>query len=570
MVLVAVSALSWRIGSYPLFELDEGRNTEVAREMARGGDFVLPHLDGLPYLDKPALYFAAVALCLRAFGESEAAARLPSLLFTVGTLALVFALGRRFASSLAGAFAALALATMPLVAAYGRTVIFDSALAFFETLALYAAWRALEGGPRAGNWGALFWAALGLGALTKGPVAIVVPLLVLGAFALAARASLRPLFRRWGWPWLLVIALPWLVAVSLRRPDFPSYAFVDESLRRFTTTASARTGPFWYFLPIALGGSAPWIAPALAGGLVAWRRRSERKARAARPAVFVLAWALAPLIFFSLSESKLPGYYLPALPAYALAAALVLDRSREDTGVATLVARAGAAAAVLLLLLALALPIWDWLGAMPQRLTAPYRAALSGFVPAFATALAVAGVLALVGARRRSPITLAVGLALPVVALSFGGTHLLDAIGHRHSSVDLAAAIDRAAPGARIVGARAYPTSLRFYLDRPVLLSTYDGGELTSNYVTSRIEEFRARPGSPLRSEDWWHEAADRCEVPTVFVAYRGSVIATALETRLPLIATGGANAEFAAYGPCVPQAARSASSHAQLHTTTD
>src|SRR4051812_30444056 len=92
---LAVFASTWNLGGYPLIEPDEGRNAEVAREMVRGGDWVLPHLNGLPYLDKPAPYFAAVALGLALFGESEGGARAASLILTLGTVLIVWRLGRR-------------------------------------------------------------------------------------------------------------------------------------------------------------------------------------------------------------------------------------------------------------------------------------------------------------------------------------------------------------------------------------------------------------------------------------------------------------------------------------------
>ena len=147
VVALAVGALCWRIGAYPLLEPDEGRNAEVAREMARSGDWVLPHLNGLPYLDKPAPYFAAVALSLKVFGETETAARLPTVLFTLATALLVWGLGRRMrAEGGTGVMAAVALLTMPLVLAFSRTVIFDAMLMLVETATLLCAWRAFEGG----------------------------------------------------------------------------------------------------------------------------------------------------------------------------------------------------------------------------------------------------------------------------------------------------------------------------------------------------------------------------------------------------------------------------------------
>ena len=305
-VLLAAVALGWGLGGYPLLEPDEGRNVEVAREMVRDGYWVLPHLNGLPYLDKPAPYFAAVAVSMRLFGESETAARLASLAFIVGTALLVWRLGRRMGPAGTGEIAAVAFATMPLTIAFSRTVIPDPALAFLETLTLAAAWRGFTEPPASTAWFAFAWAAMGTGAVTKGLAAIAVPLLVLTVFCLAAGVRLRPFFSIKAWPWLLVAGLPWFIGVSLRRPDFPRYAFVYESLERVATTTHGRGGPIWYFVPVLLVGTFPWIVPAIAGAVRALRSWRERRDPLAQAAVFLASWALVPLVFFSASPSNRP------------------------------------------------------------------------------------------------------------------------------------------------------------------------------------------------------------------------------------------------------------------------
>ena len=551
---LALGGLCWGLGSYPLLEPDEGRNVEVAREMARSGDYVLPHLNGLPYLDKPATYFAAVAVSLKLFGETEGAARVPSLLFTLGTVLLVWRLGRRMGPPGTGEIAAVALATMPLVLAFSRTVIFDSALAFLETMALVAAWHGFTDERRRQAWFGLAWAALGLGLITKGPVAVIVPLLIITAFGLISGTKLRPFFSARAWPWLLITALPWFVAVSFRRPDFPAYALVYESLKRVATKTAGRTGPIWYFIPVLLAGSFPWIGPAIAAAVRGWKRRAGRREDASRAAVFVAAWALVPLVFFSLSQSKLPGYYLPALPAVALAAALLLAEALREEGARHQAVISTRVIGTLLAALALILVVFS--GPIFQRipLTPFARNALPGLVFGLGAPFATAAALALIGARRRSVWLMAAGLAIPVAATPFGAGRFVAALTRDRSSRELAASIDAAAPRARVVGVEAYPTSLRYYLDRPVLLASASAVELTSNYVVSRAAEFRGLPGSPLRDAGWWREAITACTEPTVLVARRGRPSADSVAQLLPLIAAGGADAKFLAYGPCRPR----------------
>ena len=546
VVALAAVALCWGLGRYPLLEPDEGRNAEVAREMARGGDWVLPHLDGLPYLDKPAPYFAAVALSLKVLGESETAARLPTVLFTLATGLLVWRLGRRMRpADGTGAIAAVALLTMPLVLGFSRTVIFDAMLMLVEMATLSCAWRAFEGeGDR--RWAAGAWALMGLGAITKGPVAIVVPLLVVLAFALAADVPLRRFFTWRAWPWLFVTGLPWFIAVSLRRPDFPHYAFIYESLQRVATTAHGRAAPWWFFPVVAPAAAFPWTVPAVAGlwqGARSWRARRDPPNHAA---VFAAAWTLVPLIFFSLSQSKLSHYYLPALPGVALAAGLVLARGFAAGHPARL---ATAGAGLLALTGIAALAAGRFAGRF--RLPAPVADAIPAFAWPFAVVLLGAAALAGLAALRRDAWRFAAALALPVPAVAFLGMGVMAAVGQQRSSRDLAAAIDRAAPGAPVVLASTYPTSLRWYLDRPVQVATRTGRETTSNYVAARIAEFRSLPRSPLLPEDGWRDALASCERPTVFVARRRSAADTVLAAALPLIGIGGADARHAAYGPC-------------------
>src|SRR6184192_1037873 len=132
LLLLAAVALGWNLGRYPLLDPDEGRNAEVAREMARSNDYVVPHLDGLPYLDKPIVYFAAAAAIMELTGFTETAARLPAYIATLATIGLLAWFARRWGDD-AGWLAGLAYATMVLPLAYARTAIFDSTLTLCTT-----------------------------------------------------------------------------------------------------------------------------------------------------------------------------------------------------------------------------------------------------------------------------------------------------------------------------------------------------------------------------------------------------------------------------------------------------
>ncbi|HTY06340.1 MAG TPA: glycosyltransferase family 39 protein [Gemmatimonadales bacterium] len=540
LLVVAALALGWSLGGHRLLDPDEGRNAEVAREMVQSGDFLVPHLDGLPYLDKPVVYFAAAALSMEVLGPTEAAARLPALLFTFGSVALVVWWARKRWGADAGWIAGLALATMPLVLAFARETIFDSTLAFFLTLAILAF---------ADDRPVLAWAAIGLGGLTKGPVAIAVPLLAVLPFALLTG---RPLGRIFAWRGLLafaLVALPWFFAVTARHPEFPDYAFVRETFQRVTTRGFHRTAPFWYYVPIVLVGAFPWIVPALSGlGRWKWIWDARTVNPAAQDAILLLSWMAGPLLFFSLNQSKLPHYVLPLLPAIALAAGRGM--SRWGT-------RLGAKAYVPVALLAGAglITLTRWFPA-PISLTPAEKAAMPGAALVLGLVLVASGLVVALATRRDAPTLAVAAYAAVVVAVPPAGGTLLKAVGDDRSSAAItdavAATLSRSAAAgapAQVVGVAAFIPSLPFYLHRTIPVATPAGRELTSTYIADYADRLRTLPGTPLLAADAWRDLLARCPLPTVFIARAGDRdVRQTLHQHLPLLAE---DARFAAYGPC-------------------
>jgi len=531
LVLAAAVALGWRLGGHRLLDPDEGRNAEVAREMARSGDYLLPHLDGLPYLDKPVVYFAAAAAAMNLLGPNETAARLPAYLATLATLALVAWFARRRWGAEAGWLAALALATMPMPLAYARAAIFDSTLSLCTTAAILCFF---EERP------VLAWVAMGVGALTKGPVALLVPLAAVVPWALltGGEGALRRIFDWRGVLACAAVALPWFVAVSMRIPVFPQYVFVRETWQRVMTPSFHRGGPWWYFLPILPVAAFPWIVPALAG-LRHWRWGwlARRENPHAREAVFLACWVAVPLAFFSFNHSKLPQYVLPLMPAIALAAARAF--AREGMGFAWRPFVACAAALGLALV-----SLTQWLPA-PISLTPAERAAIPPTALMLGLALLLAAGVVALGARRgTSQVAAAYGLAVAIIP--FAGARLLDAVGADRSAFALAAAL-RDKGG--VVGVSAYPPSLPFYLQQHVYVATETGRELTSTFIADYAEQLRFREGSPLLSPEVWARLRDECPQPTVFVLRADDRDRRATMSRLPLLYE---DARYAAYGPCI------------------
>ena len=532
LLLAAALALGWNLNGYRLLDPDEGRNAEVAREMARSNDYLIPHLDGLPYLDKPIVYFAAAALAMEALGPTEAAARLPAHLATLATVALLVWFGRRRWGPDAGWLAGLAFATMPLTLAYAHTAIFDSTLAFFTTAAIVCFFLQRT---------TLAWAAIAAGALTKGPVAIAIPLAVMVPYALATGRPLRRLFSLSGLAAFAVVGLPWFIAITLRVPEFPHYAFVRETFERFTTPRFHRTAPFWYYLPIIPVAAFPWIVPASAR-LTAWRTTwAKRRDDATADSLWLAAWVLGPLALFTLNQSKLPQYMLPLMPAFALAAARTLTTAGPRIAWRPYVALATALGIILV-----AFPR-GLLSTVP--LTPAERAAIPPAALTLGIVLLASAACQAAAAARRSTGLAALGYAMVVMAVPFATGPLMAAVGDDRSAARLSAAI-RAAEQTRgdVLGIAAYPPSLPFYLRSTVAVATAHGEELTSNYIAFYHDRLRTFPDSPLRPVDSWAVILASCPAPTVFVTRAGNGSVRARLAALPLIIDDG---RYAAYGPC-------------------
>jgi 4-amino-4-deoxy-L-arabinose transferase-like glycosyltransferase len=510
---LTVLGSAWGLGGYALVEPDEGRNAEAAREVAAGGDWLLPSFNGLPYLDKPLLWFDATALAMKAAGAGELAARLPSLLFTLATVGLMIAFGRRELGPEAGWLAGLATAASPLTVAFARIAIFDAMLSFFVVAAILTFYTAVErwrpagdpGGPGSGaRWALGGWLALAAAALTKGPVGVVLPLLVVVPYAVWRR-RLRALGSLPGAALFLALTLPWVAYVAHRIPGYLRYVVVTESLGRLTTTELNRAGPWWYFFPYVAAGALPWSVAALAAG---WRRPRPGGGPPRGIVVLALLWLVVPFVFFSLSQSKRPQYVVPLMPAIALLLAAswrdfrALRRARL-WGAASLAALGAVLVAAAIRLLPVS-----------RHLDAGLEAAATQGALAVGVACLVAAAIGFLVAR---PALALAAFALPLAALPAATLPLARAVAEARSSRSLAAAITTACPGAPVVGVAALPKSLPFYLGRPVVLASDSGTEVASTFVGMHWQSLVASR-SAARPAGWWRTALAE-PGPHVFVA---------------------------------------------------
>ena len=500
------------LGHFPLFEPDEGRNAEVAREMIELDDWITPHYNGLTYLDKPALFFWMVATSFKALGFTAAAARLPSALMALGTVFLAWLWARRVGVGRVNA--ALILASTPFMIAFSRIVIFDMTLTFLVSLSLLGFWGLEKSEFQKVRFSLLFFGSMGLAAITKGPVGFLLPLLTVIAY-LGLSGRWRDLRRlRWG-PGLLAFlatALPWFLAASLQNPDFPRYAFLDESLLRFTTGSARRGGPLYYYLPVFLLGFLPWSLFLLTGYLGRWRAWRRLRDPENRALLFVVCWAAVVLVFFTISRSKLPGYILPAFTPLSLLGARLWDRWPGAEGGAP-PPRWLTRGFWALLGLGLLIFLSSWglqlgLGPSQERLIEKMgpRVASELSPTLFFWGIMLVGISVLgrhASWRRHGPgVTLALlVLAVPLVIVR--GYRPLRAHLAAQSSEELAEKIlSSEMAESPLYAYHCYRPSLGFYLGRPVNLVTSDASELGSNYISPRVKQLLEEPKTTIFSPE--------------------------------------------------------------------
>ncbi len=313
------------LGRFGLIGADEPRYAQVAREMLERHDWITPVLGGRPWLEKPPLYYWQAMLTYSLFGVSDWAARVPSALDATVMVVVIYFFLRRFRRGIE-VDAALITASCAGVIGYARAASMDMALASAFTIGMLAWWAWRETAKK--SYLVLFYFFLALGTLAKGPVAPFLGAVVILAYAAIAR-ELRSAVETLWLPGILifcVIALPWYVAVQMRNPQFFREFILEHNLARFSTNLYHHIEPFWYYLPVAALALVPWtvfVTVAFVQSIRTWW--AKRKSIAVgetnldfQLSIFACCWLIAPILFFSLSQSKLPGYILPVIPAGAL------------------------------------------------------------------------------------------------------------------------------------------------------------------------------------------------------------------------------------------------------------
>jgi 4-amino-4-deoxy-L-arabinose transferase-like glycosyltransferase len=323
------------LGQFGLIGADEPRYAQVAHEMLERHDWITPVMGGEPWLEKPPLYYWQAMIAYQVFGVSDWVARLPSAIDATFLVLAVYFFLRRFRAGfeLDGA---LITASSTGIIGYARAASMDMALAAAFTIGMLGWWAWRESGKK--RYLAVFYGGMALGTLAKGPVAPFLAVLVIVLYAVAIR-ELRIIWKTFWLPGILLfcaIALPWYCAMQIRNPEFFRVFILEHNLARFSKDLYHHTEPFWYYLPVTALALLPWtvftIAALVQQARLWWAKRGLNGTESDfefRFGVFAACWIIVPVLFFSISQSKLPGYILPAIPAGGLLLADYLRRNLE-------------------------------------------------------------------------------------------------------------------------------------------------------------------------------------------------------------------------------------------------
>ncbi len=396
--LVGLTGILFFYGLVPIFGgaglglvgADEPRYAQVAREMLSRHDYVTPVLYGKPWLEKPALYYWRAMFAFREFGVHDWSARLPSASFAFTLVVLIYLHMKRFRPG-GHLDAALITASCAGILSFARGASTDMQLAapFGIGMLGWYAWYETD----SKFWLFDLYFFIGAATLAKGPVAPFLALIIIVSFA-ALRREWTVLRRTFWWPGALLYAamvLPWFIAVQRRNPNFLRVFFLEHNLERFATNRFEHEQSLWYYAPVVLLSLMPWAVISVAAMVSAVRESfAEWRARRAKGAYrgfqragdafpeFLVIWAVLPILFFTTSDSKLPGYILPSIPPITILTGDYLNRMRAR-GLSPWLLATHAILAGLLTTFVLLAPSYFLLGDLHPPLQASIAAAMAGF-----------------------------------------------------------------------------------------------------------------------------------------------------------------------------------------------
>ncbi len=476
------------LGSFGLLGADEPRYAQVAREMLDRSDWITPTLQGKAWLEKPVLYYWQAMLSFRAAGVSDQAARLPAAFDAAILVVAIYFFLRRFrpGSELDGA---LITASCAGIVGFAHAAATDMPLAATFAIALLGWYAWYE--SRRKIYLSFFYIALALGTLAKGPVAPALSAVIILLFVALKRDWRAIVSTLWipGIALYVVVMLPWYILVQLRNPEFFRVFILEHNLARFSQDVYHHRQPFWFYLPVFLLATMPWtlvlILAVVQRARLLWNAVEVRNAGSNKEAfssadswaLFLLVWMVVPILFFSASQSKLPGYILPAVPAAALLAAEYLGsrrgaRIKDDKKFSPLFAVAHGVLCGLLIFAALSSASI----AINRRLLWGRATCISAVIAAIFAIGIAAVLLSRAGLRLLSRVTM-IAVAVSVFLVIRFAAPVIDA---SQSTRPIAESIQsfshEPVPVALYRLGRVQEYGLEFYLNRPVQL--YESGNI--------------------------------------------------------------------------------------------
>jgi 4-amino-4-deoxy-L-arabinose transferase-like glycosyltransferase len=506
---------------------DEPRYAWIARDMAETGDWITPRLYGRPWFEKPPLYYWEAAICFKVFGVSEAAARLPSAISALlATLGMVWLAWRLYRAQTARWLLLLLPTTVGMIG-FSHAAATDMPFSAMLTMAMVCAAVVVgivpdkscrdgaqhsvdsardKGAPLKGDgsfawrrWLALIWFGvfLGLAVLAKGPAGIILCggalffwTLVTGRWQEGLRL-LHPV----AIAAFCVTALPWYILCARRNPDFVRTFIIEHNFKRYLTPEFQHIQPFWFYIPIIFIALLPWTAALLWTVLHAYRKQISRRSG------FLLSWALFCVLFFSVSQSKLPGYVLPAMPA------IVTLVARSCTRLANLDARSFGITHLAAGLVFGGVPLWWKLSGGPDLKALGVFTALAAFsLLVFALCQMLFGVAFLVAGTVKRTIFLFLSVLCIVITLGFAGRLVrplpVQIVSARYLARDIQNM--RIPPPALMIAGlkRSTHFGLNFYLHTE--LNDWDGDSYREAYVLTEGRQPCSDLGKQMACTNLW------------------------------------------------------------------
>ncbi len=458
------------LSTRPYLVPSEARYIELPRQMLATGDWLTPRIDGVPYFEKPPLFYWMQASVMQFFGAGEFAGRIATALLAALTCVVTYAAARLLYGRLSGLLAATVLATCALGYGLSRVAMLDMPVSLFMTSCFVCFLAAQHTGQRHWYWG--MYVAAALAVLTKGLIGMVIPGLVIGVWILFTKrwrilAEARLLT---GLIVFLIIAAPWHVLMARAHPDFLNFYFIHEHFTRYLTDSHKRLQPWWFFPVIVLAGLLPWtsVTPH------SLRRLLQTKGipqNVRQNNLFLLFWIVLPLLFFSASHSKLAPYIFPIFPPLSI----VLGDYLAGCWEGRIAARALRNNCFFIVALFAAIIAGYYAVPLPvdanNKLDFATGISFTMLIPII---IALAGLLYV--AVRKSPAPVLIG-ALVLFAATFDiSTNTIVAALDRATVKPLAAVVrERLHEGDSVVAYGSYFQDLPVYLNRNVMVADYLG-----------------------------------------------------------------------------------------------